>query len=236
MCVVIGLTVFCFHSTFAKGEILRNPGALTFSEVAPGGWSLSLQDIVVAPSYFAEDGANKSWRFARIAMGVVGEGSSFHFEIHDQKGVILVEFLKRGDLIFIRPSGAEGYEPILFSVLRPSESGDEDTGRNGENIHQKMDIQIPGLKVMRAQSLRMSGYSLLLPAPAEEIFANGITENKLTPELVAKMKESSDNDLRDISVDKSVDRSIDVEVAKKPNRLVAGFLRVCSSIARAIGF
>lgn len=79
------------------------------------------------------------------------------------------------------------YPSILLGELMPLEAGDEQTGRNGENVHQRIEFKIPDIRIAHENKAERIDYYLFFSRPVEQIFQDGITEGNLPANLATKL-------------------------------------------------
>ncbi len=129
-----------------------------YSDVEPSGWNLHTGNIVVRSMGEDPDTLN-SWNFGRVDIGVVSELS---LQVRDIFGMLPAKFTMRHGSIYVEV----GAKKFPIATVGASDSGDEDTGRDGQNVHWKLDF-IPGVRVVREDSRALKEYSLFLTFPFE---------------------------------------------------------------------
>lgn len=141
------------------------------------------------------------WYFMRVADGMV---SDFEFGLRDSKGIVPVNFLRQGRLIFIQPIPPNQFRPILFAVLNdsPDSQGTYSIKWIIDGLRAAREIGLEKLHPARRD------YSLLLPALAEAIFSDRLHADRIPSNLTGDLHIPSVRNT--IVTEKSVDMPLSI--------------------------
>lgn len=159
---VVFLGVFIQSSTVSSAHLERRGQDAAFEVLPEDFRGIRLADIVVR-SLGEHPRDLSKWGFGQVFMGVL---LNLPMQLRDPQGIISVDYHLEGQRIYLYPKDHPEAR-VAFAQLGEARSGDEDTGRSGENHHWPLEFLISGLRIVREDSRKFEEYSILLPVPLE---------------------------------------------------------------------
>lgn len=158
----MGLSLVCSISVVAEDlfRVERIHPDKIFTEVDSSGWGLSTDKIVVMSMGMYPDELDE-WSFGQNEIGIV---NALSLQVRDRLGMLDAKFAMQDQSIYVNAGGRR----LRIAKVGESDPGDLDTGRDGQNVHWKLDF-MTGIRVVAEDSRSLQPYSLFLPATFEEL-------------------------------------------------------------------